>query len=230
MPHPLHASLAALALVLTTSAATEGQKEALAVVYIGGWEGARRVVGAGVVVERDRLRAIIATAGHVAAFEHAFVTTRTGRSRHRMRVLVRAVDADLALIETDVTDVAVATLAEPKEGERGSIIGHPYDLAWKREDARILGPSLVEDYEVRPTDIVASCPRCGPGDSGGAILNDRGHLLGIATAVFGQTTYGVDSCGIRALLRSFHAKRANAVSKACAAVHRWRGRERPSIP
>jgi S1-C subfamily serine protease len=213
-----HPAIAVLALVLMASGPAQNDNEAPSVVYIGGWEGTRAVVGAGVVVERDGDHAIVATAGHVASFERAFVTTRTSRVHRPMTVLARAQDADLALIETDVVDVTVATLAEPVEGQRGSIIGHPFDRAWTRAEARVLGPRVVEDYEARPTQVVVSCSRCGPGDSGGSILDARSRLIGIATAAFGQTMYGVDSCGVRALLQGYGRKRAIDVGHACNAA------------
>jgi S1-C subfamily serine protease len=152
--------------------------------------------------QRDGARTIFATADHVAAFERAFVITR-GSSLHRaMTVIIRARDADLALLEIDGNAAPPLPLAEPAEGATGIVIGHPYDRAWTTAASQVLGPHLVEDYEARSTDLLVTCTRCGPGDSGGAVVDAGGSLIGIAIAAFSSTTYAVRSCVIGALLRA----------------------------
>src|SRR5947199_3306026 len=139
--------------------------------------------GSGVIVSAD---------GHIVTdnqvVDGATELTVSMVDKGEMKARVNGTDAktDIALIKVDARDLQHLVLGDSSKVEVGDIalaMGNPFGLGQTVTmgiiSATGRGGLGIEDYE----DFIQTDASINPGNSGGALLNTRGELIGINTAI-----------------------------------------------
>jgi tetratricopeptide (TPR) repeat protein len=158
----------------------------------------RRIVTAHHVVgDGNTVEVFIPTAANEQAhyLEHRERLRREG-SVVRGRVIRRSPEMDLALVE--VESLAEGTTALPlarssaRPGDRVHLVGNRYDtpVLWTYSSGTILQSQVLKEgyfcageQLAKGARVVTAQVPINEGDSGGALLNDRGEVVGVAAAV-----------------------------------------------
>jgi serine protease Do/serine protease DegQ len=147
-----------------------------------------QALGSGVIV--DAKRGLVLTNSHVVANAvEIAVTLRDGR--HLQAEVVGAdPDTDVAVIKVPVEGLTAVPTADSESLRVGDFvvaIGNPFGLGQTVTSGIVsaLGRSGlgIEGYE----DFIQTDASINPGNSGGALVNLRGELVGINTAIFSQS-------------------------------------------
>jgi Do/DeqQ family serine protease len=145
-------------------------------------------LGSGVVLSAD---GYVVTNNHVVGQNNAEVTVAIG-DRRELRAKIVGVDSwtDLALLKVDATNLPVVPWGDSsklKVAEWVMAIGNPFSLNQTVTLGVVsaLGRAGVgiATYE----DFIQTDAAINPGNSGGALINSRGELVGINTAIFSQS-------------------------------------------
>ena len=154
-------------------------------------------LGSGVIV--DARNGYILTNNHVieGALEIT-VTLRDGRSE-KAEIIGRDPDTDIAVIKIKpgrLTDLKLADSAQLRVGDFVVAIGNPFGLGQTVTSGIVsaLGRSGlgIESYE----DFIQTDASINLGNSGGALVNLRGELVGINTAILGGSDGSQGNIGI----------------------------------
>jgi Do/DeqQ family serine protease len=154
-------------------------------------------LGSGVIV--DARNGYILTNNHVieGAFEIT-VTLRDGRELIA-EVLGRDPDTDIAVIKIQAADLTRITFADSSQLRVGDFvvaIGNPFGLGHTVTSGIVsaLGRSGlgIESFE----DFIQTDASINLGNSGGALVNLRGELIGINTAILGSSQGNSGNIGI----------------------------------
>jgi S1-C subfamily serine protease len=174
--------------VIHTSGRTVGRETGGKVVSVQG-------SGSGVLVSGDGK---VVTAAHVVHAADAVAVEFPGGLVVRARVIASDPAADLALLELERVPPGAVTAklgdsATAEVGDQILIVGAPLGMthtltvghlsARRKMNATYGG---MEKTELFQTDAAIN-----PGNSGGPLLNSRGEVIGINTAIFGQTNLGI---------------------------------------
>ena len=151
-------------------------------------------LGSGVIVDADR--GYIITNHHlIDRADEITVTTGDGRSLEAQLVGSDA-DSDIAVIKVDsdqLADIPLGDSGKLRVGDFVVAIGNPFGLSQTVTLGIVsaLGRSGlgIEGYE----DFIQTDASINPGNSGGALVDLRGRLIGINTAIFSR---GGGSVGI----------------------------------
>ncbi|HEX4893240.1 MAG TPA: DegQ family serine endoprotease [Hyphomicrobiaceae bacterium] len=146
----------------------------------------RQVLAAGSGVIVDAERGYVVTNNHVVErADRINVTTRDGQQL-TAKLLGRDEDTDLAVLQIDAKGLVALPLADSDTLRVGDIvlaIGNPFGLGQTVTSGIIsaLGRSGLnaENYE----SFIQTDAPINPGNSGGALINSRGELAGINTAI-----------------------------------------------
>lgn len=150
----------------------------------------RKGTGSGVIYTQD---GYIVTNNHVIAFaDEVFVTTNDNR-KYTAEVVGKDPKTDLAVLKIDAYDLPILDFADSdaaKVGEWVLAVGNPFDLnstvtagivSAKGRDIDIIKDQNAIEAFIQ-TDAAVN-----PGNSGGALVDDQGRLLGINTAIATKT-------------------------------------------
>ena len=131
---------------------------------------------------------LVVTNAHVVAGERATsVLTPDGR-RLDATVVAFDGDRDLAILRVPNLDLAPLDQADPEVDTSGSVVGYPGGGPERESPARIAeqiearGTNIYRTAETR-RDVLVLAAALVPGDSGGALFNARGKVVGLAFAV-----------------------------------------------
>ena len=147
-----------------------------------------QALGSGVIVDAER--GLVLTNSHVVANAvEITVTLRDGR--HLQAEVVGAdPDSDVAVIKVPAENLSAVPTTNSDAARVGDFvvaIGNPFGLGQTVTSGIIsaLGRSGlgIEGYE----DFIQTDASINPGNSGGALVNLRGELVGINTAIFSQS-------------------------------------------
>lgn len=138
--------------------------------------------GSGVIIKSD---GYILTNNHVVRDADQIKVTLADKRTFSGRVVGRDSFTDLALVKIDGTDLPVAKLGNAERlrpGDWAIAIGSPVGLSHTVTLGIIsaLGRSLGESLNV---DLIQTDAAINPGNSGGPLLNIRGEVVGINTAI-----------------------------------------------
>ncbi len=144
-------------------------------------------LGSGVVVDADN--GYILTNNHVIdRAEEIEVTLRDGRTR-KAKLVGSDLATDIAVIQMNAEGLTALPLANSDQLRVGDFviaIGNPFGLGQTVTSGIVsaLGRTGlgIEGYE----DFIQTDASINPGNSGGALVNLRGELVGINTAIFSQ--------------------------------------------
>ena len=144
-------------------------------------------LGSGVVISPGGL---VVTNSHVIGEERAEVTVSIDRREMPAKILGLDPSTDLALLKVDAANLPVIPWGDSsklKVAEWVMAVGTPFSLSQTVTIGVVsaLGRSNmgIAAYE----DFIQTDAAINPGNSGGALINIRGELVGINTAIFSQS-------------------------------------------
>lgn len=147
-----------------------------------------RGAGSGVILSPDGL---IVTNNHVIKGASEVQVTLNNNKTYVAEVLGTAPESDIALLKIDDTGLDYLAFGNSNDvqiGEWVLAVGNPFNLTSTvtagivSAKARDLGSSDNQFQSFIQTDAAVN-----PGNSGGALVNTRGELIGINTAITSQT-------------------------------------------
>ena len=151
-----------------------------------------RSAGSGVIIDAEN--GYVVTNHHV--IENAIEVQVTLKDRRRLKANIIGSDpgTDIALLKVsadDLTDIPIGNSDKLDVGDFVIAIGNPFGLGQTVTSGIVsaLGRSglNVEGYE----DFIQTDASINPGNSGGALVNLRGELIGINTAIIGPANVGI---------------------------------------
>ena len=154
------------------------------------FDGARKGSGSGVIISKD---GYIVTNNHVVEFADKVEVILFDNRKFSAEIVGRNEQSDLAVLKIDANRLPVLDKADSdraKIGEWVLAVGNPFELnstvtagiiSAKGRDINIIqGNAAIESFI--QTDAAVN-----PGNSGGALVDAKGRLLGINTAIATQT-------------------------------------------
>jgi S1-C subfamily serine protease/uncharacterized membrane protein required for colicin V production len=153
-------------------------------------------------------RGLVVTNAHVVAGEHN--TTVQDESGHAMPAVVVAFDAvrDVAVLRVPQLRAAPLAVVDGGVGDVGAVYGHPGGGALQATPARVGDEILAVGTDIYRTSssrrhVFVLASRLAPGDSGGALVNRLGQVIGMAFAIDpgrNATAYALTSEELRSVL------------------------------
>lgn len=141
-------------------------------------------IGSGVII--DASKGYVITNAHLVNKNNSFTVTLSDGRRFKARLIGKDAPSDIAVLQIKANNLVALPFANSdslKVGDFVIAIGNPYGLdqtvtsgiisALRRSD---LG---IEGYE----DFIQTDASINPGNSGGALVNLKGELVGINTAI-----------------------------------------------
>lgn len=154
----------------------------------------RTGLGSGVIVDA---RGYILTNNHVVKGADEIKVRLSDNREFKGKVIGADPKTDLAVVKIDTDNLPVLQLGDSdglKPGETVIAVGNPFGLS-QTVTAGIVSATGranvgIADFE----DFIQTDAAINPGNSGGALVNIRGELVGINTAIF-STTGGYQGIG-----------------------------------
>ncbi len=151
-------------------------------------------LGSGVIVDKN---GYILTNNHVVRNADEIKVKLSDKREFKGRVIGTDQKTDIAVIKIDANDLQAIKFGDSdnlKVGETILAIGNPFGLNQTVTSGIVSAKGRanvgIADYE----DFVQTDAAINPGNSGGALVNVKGELVGINTAIF-STTGGYQGIG-----------------------------------
>jgi serine protease Do len=151
-------------------------------------------LGSGVIVDS---KGYILTANHVIQGAEEIKVTLSDKREFKGKIVGQDAMTDVGVIKIDAKDLPVIKWGDSnklKVGETVLAIGSPYGLSQTVTMGIVSAVGRanvgIADYE----DFIQTDAAINPGNSGGALVNARGELVGINTAIF-STSGGYQGIG-----------------------------------
>jgi serine protease Do len=155
-------------------------------------------LGSGVIVNPD---GYILTNNHVVDGASDVQVTLSDKRQLKAKIIGTDPRTDIAVLKIPASSLSTVTLGDSTKAKVGDIvlaIGDPFGIgetvtmgivsATGRRDLRLEGPEGYEDFIQTDASI-------NPGNSGGALVNTRGELIGINTAIISNGGGGNQGIG-----------------------------------
>lgn len=133
----------------------------------------------------------ILTNYHVVSGARSIEVTLADRSRHPAQLIGRDRWSDLAVIKIsdrkDLPYVKLGNSSNLQVGQKVLAIGNPFGFQGTLTTGVIsaLGRDIRDEQNRVLEDLIQTDAAINPGNSGGPLLNARGEVIGINTAIFG---------------------------------------------
>ncbi len=156
-------------------------------------EQAQEASGTGFIVSKD---GYILTNNHVVADADKVTVTMLDKRSFAAKVIGRDPTTDVAVIKVDGSDLPVANLGDDNAARVGQwvvAIGNPLGLDFTvtagiiSAKGRPLPGLLQGNYAI--TDYIQTDAAINPGNSGGPLVNIRGEVIGINSAIASSTGF-----------------------------------------
>jgi serine protease Do len=149
---------------------------------------AEQSLGSGVVISAD---GYVVTNNHVLGDDVAEVTVTVGDLRD-VKAKIIGVDSwtDLALLKIDASSLPVIPWGDSsklKVAEWVMAVGNPFSLNQTVTLGIVSALGRANVGITQYEDFIQTDAAINPGNSGGALINGRGELIGINTAIFSQS-------------------------------------------
>ena len=149
---------------------------------------AEQSLGSGVVISPD---GFVVTNNHVLGNDVAEVTVTVG-DRRDLKAKIIGVDSwtDLALLKIDGTALPVIPWGDSSRlrvAEWVMAVGNPFSLNQTVTLGIVSALGRANVGITQYEDFIQTDAAINPGNSGGALINSRGELIGINTAIFSQS-------------------------------------------
>ncbi len=148
----------------------------------------KKIVGAGSGIIVDAEYGYIVTNAHVIDGAEKIIVTLKDKRQFYAALVGKDLQADVAVIRIQPDRLVEMRMADSKRVRVGDFvvaIGNPYGLGQSVSSGIVsaLGRTGlgIEDYE----NFIQTDASINPGNSGGALVNLRGELIGINTAILG---------------------------------------------
>ncbi len=147
-----------------------------------------RSLGSGVVVSED---GYIITNNHVIdGAETIIVTLPNDKKEYKAKLIGKDPKSDLAVIKIDISNLKPLKMADSSNLREGDIvfaIGNPFGVGETVTKGIISALNKsgigINDYE----NFIQTDASINPGNSGGALVDSRGALIGINTAIISKS-------------------------------------------
>lgn len=146
-------------------------------------------LGSGVIVGTD---GVIVTNNHVIQGADAFRVVLSDRREYSAELLLADARTDLAVLKIDIEgeQLPVLPFADTRDSQVGDLvlaIGNPFGVGQTVTNGIISATARtdvgVSDYSF----FIQTDAAVNPGNSGGALINTRGELVGVNTAIYSRT-------------------------------------------
>jgi serine protease Do len=149
---------------------------------------AQQSLGSGVVISSD---GYVVTNNHVIGEGETEVTVTVG-DRREERARIIGVDSwtDLALLKIEATGLPVIPWGDSSKlrvAEWVMAVGNPFSLNQTVTLGIVSALGRANVGITQYEDFIQTDAAINPGNSGGALINGRGELIGINTAIFSQS-------------------------------------------
>lgn len=150
--------------------------------------------GSGVIISRD---GYIATNNHVIEDAESIEVTLVDNRRFEARLIGKDASTDLALLKIEAEELPFLAFANSDEVEVGQwvlAVGNPMDLT-STVTAGIVSAKgrninlLRSDSQFAIESFIQTDAAVNRGNSGGALIDESGNLVGINTAIASRTGY-----------------------------------------
>jgi Do/DeqQ family serine protease len=153
----------------------------------GGGERAQVGMGSGVIISQD---GYIVTNNHVIANSNQLQVTLNNNKTYDAELIGTDPNTDIALIKIDADGklpyLAFGDSDNVKIGEWVLAVGNPFNLT-STVTAGIVSAKARDLQMGRNQSFIQTDAAVNPGNSGGALVNTNGDLVGINTAITSQT-------------------------------------------
>ncbi|HEX9783466.1 MAG TPA: DegQ family serine endoprotease [Opitutaceae bacterium] len=144
-------------------------------------------LGSGVIVSSD---GYILTNNHVIADADKVTVTLGDGREFPAKVVGRDEKTDLAVIKVDAGDLPAITFASSDDiqvGDRVLAVGNPFGLGQTVTTGIVSATGRALSMGIDYEDFIQTDAAINPGNSGGALVDMRGRLIGINTAIFSRS-------------------------------------------
>ncbi len=146
--------------------------------------------GSGVIISSD---GYIITNNHVIKGSRKLEVTLNNKTSYNAEIIGADESTDIALLKIDVKDMPYLTIGDSdnlKVGEWVLAVGNPFNLT-STVTAGIVSAKArdinISNNNNKIESFIQTDAAVNPGNSGGALVNVRGELIGINTAISSQT-------------------------------------------
>jgi len=143
--------------------------------------------GSGVIISKD---GYIVTNNHVVDFADNIIVTLSNKREYKAKKIGTDPSTDLAVIKIEETGLPVLDIADSDKAQVGEwvmAIGNPFDYLTSSVTAGIISAkarniNIIKD-EHALEEFIQTDAAVNPGNSGGALIDSEGRLLGITSAI-----------------------------------------------
>lgn len=147
-----------------------------------------RSLGSGVIISKD---GYIVTNNHVINnADEVIVTLPNDKNEYKAKIIGKDPRTDLAVIKIDAKNLKYVKFADSNDLKEGDIvfaIGNPFGVGETVTQGIVSALNKsgigINDYE----NFIQTDAAINPGNSGGALIDTRGALVGINTAIISQS-------------------------------------------
>lgn len=144
-------------------------------------------LGSGVIVGKE---GYVVTNNHVVQDSEEIIVRLSDKRQFKGRVIGADPQTDLAVVKINAQNLPVIKLGDSdklKVGERVIAIGIPFGLNQTVTSGIISATGRADVGIAAYEDFIQTDAAINPGNSGGALVNIRGELIGINTAIASNT-------------------------------------------
>jgi S1-C subfamily serine protease len=144
--------------------------------------------GSGVIFDADR--GLIVTNNHVVEHSHDIGVTLVHGRRLPATLVGADPDSDLAVLKVppeDLTGLPFGNSDELRIGDFAVVVGVPFPIGRTMTSGIVSGLHRSNVGMAKVEDFIQTDAAIYPGDSGGALVNLRGELIGINAGFVGQS-------------------------------------------
>lgn len=143
--------------------------------------------GSGVIISPD---GYVITNNHVVQNASEILITLNNKKEYKAKLIGSDEAIDIALVKIEAQDLPYVTFADSdqvKLGEWVLAVGNPYNLTSTVTAGIVSAKGRDLGNQGRIESYIQTDAAVNPGNSGGALVNARGELIGINTAISSQT-------------------------------------------
>ena len=143
--------------------------------------------GAGVIVSED---GHILTNNHVVADADEVTVTLTDKREYKAKIIGTDPKTDLAVVKIKADNLTPAKLGDSDKvrvGEWVVAVGHPFGLSYTITTGIVSAKGRANRAVAEYEDFIQTDAAINPGNSGGPLLNLKGEVIGINTAIFSRS-------------------------------------------
>ena len=145
-------------------------------------------LGSGVIV--DAREGLILTNNHVIDGASTINVTLEDRRRFEAEVVGTDPKSDIALLKIDARNLRALDMADPEDVQVGDYViavGNPFGLSSTVTSGIVSAVGRDQRGGDTYSDYIQTDAAINPGNSGGALVNSKGELIGINTAIISRS-------------------------------------------